>query len=210
MLLSILDFCGVLVFAVSGVLTAGRKKMDVFGVFVIAAVTAIGGGTLRDVMIDRYPIFWFRNTTYIAIIAVAVVVTMIYTRLHNPPQKTLLIADAIGLATFTVSGAQIAEHMGLSSVIVIFIATTTAVAGGILRDVLCSEIPLVFQQDVYVVTVITGACVYVILRNLGGSDALIAILTMSTVILFRLVAIFFHLHLPRYHIEEPSSPPFQS
>ncbi len=202
MLLSILDFCGVAVFAVSGVLTAGRKNMDVFGVFVIAAVTAIGGGTLRDVMIDRYPIFWFRDTAYIAVIAAAVVVTMLYTRLYRPPHKTLLIADAVGLATFTVSGAQVGEHLGLSSVIVIFVATISAVAGGVLRDVLCSEIPLVFRRDVYVLTVIAGACVYVIMKHSGVNDPITAVLAMTTVIAFRLAAIFFHLQIPRYHIEE--------
>lgn len=202
MLLSILDFCGVAVFAVSGVLTAGRKQMDLFGVFVIAAVTAIGGGTLRDVMIDRYPIFWFRNTAYIGVIAIAVIVTMLYTRLYRPPQKTLLIADAVGLATFTVSGAQVGEHLGLSSVIVIFVATISAVAGGVLRDVLCSEIPLVFRRDVYVLTVIAGACVYVLLKHGGAGDTITAVLAMTTVIAFRLAAIFFHLQIPRYHIEE--------
>lgn len=205
MLIFILDLFGVAVAAISGTLTAGRKRMDIFGVFVIAAVTAIGGGTTRDVLINRHPIFWFHNQVYIYVVIVATGVTMIYTRFFRPPNKSLLIADALGLAVFTVRGAQIADQMGFPALVVIFVAMITAVAGGIIRDILCSEIPLIFQKDIYVTTVIAGAIVYVVLKKFGFDGSSIVILSMSTVIVFRLAAIFLHLQMPVYHITETFS-----
>ena len=109
MLHYLLELFGVAVFAVSGALAAARKNMDLFGIIVIAAVTAIGGGTLRDVLLDRHPIFWFQNTTYLLVIIAAAVFTVIYTRYHSVPLKALLVADAFGLALFTVSGANVSS-----------------------------------------------------------------------------------------------------
>jgi uncharacterized membrane protein YeiH len=205
MLINLLSLFGVAVAAVSGTLTAGRKNMDIFGVFVIAAVSAIGGGTLRDVIINRHPIFWFSDPINIYVILGTVLLTMLYTRFFRPPNKTLLIADALGLAVFTVTGAQIAVQMRLPVLIVIFVAILTAVAGGVVRDVLCSQIPLVFRSDLYVTTVIGGACIYVFLLHLGIAEGVASVPAMLTVFCLRLAAIFFHWHLPRYTLLETSS-----
>ncbi|GCF11038.1 trimeric intracellular cation channel family protein [Dictyobacter arantiisoli] len=205
-LISLLDLFGVAVSAISGTLTAGRKKMDIFGVFVIAGVTAIGGGTTRDILIDRHPIYWFNEPIYISIIVASAALTMLYTHFFRPPNKSLLIADAFGLATFTVIGAQIADQRHLPALIVIFVAMITAVAGGIIRDVLCSQIPLIFRKDLYVTTVIAGALVFVLLKKLGWESNSVIILSMGTVFLFRLAAIFFHLQMPLYHVPENIEP----
>ncbi|MDP3221525.1 MAG: trimeric intracellular cation channel family protein, partial [Rubrivivax sp.] len=148
MLLYRLELFGVAVFAISGALVAARKGMDPFGVIVIAVVTAIGGGTLRDVLLARHPIFWFENVAYLAVIIAAAVFTMIYTRYRTAPLKALLIADAFGLALFTVSGAQIAVQQALPGLIVVLMATITGTAGGVLRDMLCAEVPLILRRDI--------------------------------------------------------------
>ena len=113
MTLYLLDLIGVAVFAVSGALVAGRKQFDLLGVAVIATVTAIGGGTVRDVLLDRHPVFWIRDPTYLPVILAAAALALLYARVRRPPRISLLIADALGLALFTISGAQIAEERNL-------------------------------------------------------------------------------------------------
>lgn len=201
MLAYILDLCGVAVFAISGVLVAGRKQMDVFGVIVIAMVTAIGGGTIRDLLVKR-PIFWFQNTTYIYVIIAACLLTMLYTKFLRPPHRILLIMDALGLALFTMSGAHIAEQARLPALIVVMLASITAAAGGMVRDVLCNEIPLVLQKDIYMTAALAGATVYVLLERIQLNNLLVTLLGMVVVFALRMAAIFWHLHLPRYHFQE--------
>jgi len=114
MILYALDLLGVAVFAISGALAAGRKGLDLLGVVVIAAITAVGGGTLRDLLLGRHPIFWIEDVTYLVVIVVAAALTLVYVRLRSPPGRALLVADAMGLALFAISGAQVAEAVGLS------------------------------------------------------------------------------------------------
>src|SRR6188508_1942834 len=148
MILYLLDLCGVAVFAVSGALVAGRKqRFDLLGVAVIAIVTAIGGCTIRDVLLDRHPVFWIEDPTYLLVILSAAALTMVYARFRQPPRSSLLIADALGLALFTISGAQVAEQRSLSGTIVVVMATVTGTAGGLLRDVLSAEVPQLLRQS---------------------------------------------------------------
>src|SRR5688572_32483762 len=119
MILYLLDLLGVAVFAVSGALAAGRKRFDLFGVAVIATVTAIGGGTTRDVLLNRHPVFWIQDPTYLVVIFAAAALTLLYVRLRGAPRTSLLIADALGLALFTISGAQLAEERNLPAVIIV-------------------------------------------------------------------------------------------
>ncbi len=204
MLLYWLELFGVAVFAISGALVAARKHMDPFGVIVIAVVTAIGGGTLRDVLLDRHPIFWFENTAYLVVIIAAAVFTMLYTRHRTAPMKALLIADAFGLALFTVSGAQIAEQQGLPGIIVVLMAAITGTAGGMLRDMLCAEIPLILRRDIYATTSLAGAAVYVAGKHWMLDTTAVALAAMITVFALRMAAIFLNWHQPRYtHDEKP-------
>ncbi len=205
MLLYWLELFGVAVFAISGALVAARKKMDPFGIIVIAVVTAIGGGTLRDVLLSRHPIFWLENTAYLVVIIAAAVFTMIYTRHRTAPMKALLIADAFGLALFTVSGAQIAEQQALSGLIVVLMAAITGTAGGMLRDILCAEVPLILRHEIYATTSLAGAAVYVAGKHWEFDTTAVALTAMITVFALRMAAIFLNWHQPRFDHDDKSS-----
>ena len=196
MILYLLDLFGVAVFAVSGALAAARKRMDVLGVVVLAMVTAVGGGTLRDVLLDRHPIFWFTDATYLITIVAAAALTMVYTRFRAAPHRALLVADAFGLALFTVSGAKVAEQMGLPGIIVVFIAALTGTAGGVLRDVLCAEVPLILRRDIYATASIAGAAGYVGGQHAGLAAGTVALAAMAVVFALRMGAVFLNWHQP--------------
>jgi len=200
--LYVLDLLGVAVFAVSGVLAAGRKSLDLLGVLVIATLTAIGGGTIRDLLLDRHPIFWISQPTYLVVISVAAALTIIYVRVRRPPGDALLYADALGLALFTIAGAQIAEAAGLSPIIVVLMATITGVAGGVLRDVLCAEIPLILRRDIYATAAIVGASAYLLAQTLGVPRPWASGLGMTMVAILRVVAILRGLALPTFRLPE--------
>ncbi|NET53437.1 MAG: trimeric intracellular cation channel family protein, partial [Merismopedia sp. SIO2A8] len=139
-----LELVGVMVFAMSGALAAGRKQLDLLGVVVVAVVTAIGGGTLRDVLLDRHPVFWLHDPIYLNITLGSALLAVVYTKFFSPPYRALLIADALGLALFSISGAQIAEQATLPSIIIVLTGTMTGTAGGVLRDILLADIPVIF------------------------------------------------------------------
>jgi uncharacterized membrane protein YeiH len=202
-----LSLLGVAVFAASGALAAGRKSFDWIGVGVIAVVTAIGGGTLRDLLLDRHPIFWIADTTYLWVVLAAAVATLLYVRRRRPPNGSLLVADALGLALFTISGAQVAESQGLPGLIVVTMGAITGAAGGVLRDVLCNEVPLLFgpSDTLYATAAIAGASAYLGLQAAGVERTLAALLGMGVVAGLRLAAIAWQLRLPgaRVYGDEP-------
>ena len=198
MVLYLLDMLGVAVFAVSGALTAGRKSLDLFGVIVIAVITAIGGGTIRDLLLDNRPIFWIADPTYLVVIVAAALATLVYARFRRPPRGSLLVADAFGLALFTVIGAQTAEAAGVASIIVVLMGTITGVAGGVLRDVLCAEIPLILRREIYATASIAGASVYVLLNDLAPGSQAAILVPMGLIFALRLAAIRLDLHVPPF------------
>jgi uncharacterized membrane protein YeiH len=204
MILYLLDLCGVAVFAVSGALVAGRKqRFDLLGVAVIAIVTAIGGGTIRDVLLDRHPVFWIEDPTYLLVILSAAALTMVYARFRQPPRSSLLIADALGLALFTISGAQVAEQRSLSGTIVVVMATVTGTAGGLLRDVLSAEVPLLLRQsELYATAAIAGATAYLLSKAVGLEQTPAALVGMATVAGLRLASILWRLRLPVFRVED--------
>jgi uncharacterized membrane protein YeiH len=205
MLLYILDLLGVAVFAISGALAAGRKGLDLFGVLVIAAITAIGGGTLRDLLLDRHPIFWIDDPTYLVVILGAAGFTLAYVRLREPPGRALLVADALGLGLFAVAGAQIAEGVGLGTLIIVLMGTMTGVAGGVLRDVLTAQVPLILRRDIYATAAIAGILVYLLLSALGLPPGVAAVLGMLSVVTLRLLAIMKGLRLPVFRLPRDPS-----
>jgi len=198
-----LELLGVAVFAISGVLAAGRKGLDVLGIAVIAVVTAIGGGTLRDLLLDRHPIFWIANTTHLWVILGATAVTLGYVRLWIATRRALLVADALGLAFFTIAGVQITEQAGYPDLIAILMGTITGVAGGVFRDVLTAEIPLVMRPGrLYATAAIVGAATYLLLQGLHVPSGVAALAGMGVIAGLRLAAILWRLELPVVRLPE--------
>lgn len=195
------DLVGVFVFAVSGALMAGRKSMDLFGVLVIAIITALGGGTLRDLLLDRHPVSWIRDDLYLLVASLGAFATVAWVRLTRPiPETGLLVADAAGLAVFTVSGAGIALAAGTPASTAVIMGIMTGVAGGVIRDVLCNEIPLIFQKEIYATACLAGGVAYLGLRALALPEAVASGVAMGSVLAIRLAAIRWRLSLPRFHL----------
>lgn len=207
-ILHLLDYCGVAVFAVSGALAAGRKSLDVLGVVVIALVTATGGGTIRDLLLDRHPVFWIADPLYVVVIIAAALLTIPYTRWVRPPTQILQVADAFGLAFFSIAGAQVALSAGHSGVIAVMMATITASFGGLLRDMLCNDIPMILRKgNIYATAVIVGASLYVAALELGMERVPATVLGMVTIAGFRLGAIVWNWSLPVYTLADDEPPP---
>ncbi|MDG1582065.1 trimeric intracellular cation channel family protein [Pseudomonas sp. GOM6] len=195
------DLFGVAVFAITGALMAGRKSMDLFGVLVIAIITALGGGTLRDLILDNHPVSWIRNDTYILVASAAAVGTVLWVRLTQPiHERGLLIADAFGLAVFTVIGTEVALQHNVPYSTALIMGVMTGVAGGVMRDVICNEIPLIFQKEIYATACLLGSLVFIGLRELQTPHWLDTGVAMLVVLLTRLAAIRWHLSLPRFHL----------
>jgi uncharacterized membrane protein YeiH len=199
MLFYLLDLIGVAVFAVSGVLAASRSGLDLLGGFALAALTAIGGGTLRDLLLNRHPIFWIRDVRYLLVILAAAALTMVYIVFLPPPGSSLLVADALGLALFAISGAQIAENAGLSPLIVVLMGAMTGTAGGMLRDVMSARVPLIFTQDLYATAAIAGIVVYLLMQKLHAPRSLAVGVGVAAILGVRVMAVVFGMHLPRIH-----------
>ena len=203
MILYSLELLGVMVFAISGALAAGRKHLDLLGVVVVAVVTAIGGGTLRDVLLNRHPVFWLHQPIYLEVILGAALLTILYTKFFSPPYKSLLVADALGLALFSISGAQIAEQASLPAITIVLMGTITGTAGGVVRDILLADIPVIFKRGrIYATTAIVGILVYLFLKFLTVDHDIAAILGMLVVASLRCAAIIWGLMLPIFSLSD--------
>ncbi len=200
MLLYILDLIGCAVFAISGALAAGRAGLDFFGVMVIATITAIGGGTLRDVLMNRHPIFWIRDPRYLYLTCITALLTVLWTHYFPPPAEALLIPDALGLALFAICGAQLAEAAGYRPIIVVLMGTLTGTAGGVIRDVLSTHVPLLLRKDIYASAAIAGICVYLLLKALRVPQAWAFGAGIVVVAVMRLLAVVYGWQLPVFHL----------
>lgn len=195
------DLFGVAVFAITGALMAGRKSMDLFGVLVIAIITALGGGTLRDLILDNHPVSWIRNDLYILVASLSAVGTVLWVRLTRPIHESgLLLADAFGLAVFTVIGTEVALQNQVPNSTAVIMGVMTGVAGGVMRDVICNEIPLIFKKEIYATACITGSLTFILLRDLGTPHWLDTGIAMLVVLLTRVAALRWGLALPRFHL----------
>jgi len=195
-MLHLLDLLGVIVFALSGALEARGKGMDVFGAVVIALVASLGGGTLRDVILQHGPVFWVADPVYVIAVTVTAVGAFFgASRLLLPP-RLLLVADAAGLAIFSVLGVQKALGAGAAPVVALGMGVITGVAGGIVRDILCNEIPLVLRREIYATAALAGGLVFLLLRLTPLGDGLRTALAALTVFSVRLIAVRLNLSLP--------------
>ena len=199
-MLYFLDLVGVAVFAVSGVLAARSRGLDLLGVIVIAAITAIGGGTLRDILLNRYPIFWITDARYMTVIIASALLTVVYVRVRPPPGNALLVADALGLALFALYGAQVAEAAQCPPINVVLMGTMTGVAGGVLRDVITAQVPLILRRDIYATAAIVGVALYLLLQAFGLQRSWAFGTGMVVVVALRLLAIRWGLQLPIFRM----------
>ena len=191
-----LDLFGVAVFAITGSLAAGEKQMDLFGVLVLALATALGGGTLRDLILGAYPVFWISDPLYIFVGTAVAVLIFVLARFLRPPAKALKFADAFGLAVFTVVGTGKALSLGVPGSISVIMGVMTGVAGGIIRDMLSGEIPLVLKAEIYATASLCGAVIYVALTDRFPFMPLAAPVAITAVLALRLAAIHWNLSLP--------------
>ncbi len=183
-----LDTIGILVFAMSGALTAIYKKLDLFGVYCIAFVTALGGGTLRDVLIGRTPVGWMLNIDYVYIITLGFVLSIVFNRYLERLRTSMLLFDTIGSGVFTLIGLEIGQEYHLNAVVCIILGTITATFGGVIRDILCAEIPVLFRKEIYATLCIVGGILFFILQELQVASNSISLIVVSFIISFRLIA----------------------
>ncbi len=199
--LLLFDYLGTFAFAISGALKAARKDMDLFGLVVLAIVTAIGGGTLRDVLLGQRP-FWLTDFNYIYLSLLGTAAVAALYRLVSRFETLLLWFDAVGLGTFTVIGASRAMQADVALTGTVLFACLTAIGGGMLRDVLAGDVPVVLRREIYALAALLGALLYWFLRHWGVADALAAPTVVVLVTLLRLLAIQYRLGLPTLLIHD--------
>ncbi|RPI42953.1 MAG: trimeric intracellular cation channel family protein [Betaproteobacteria bacterium] len=196
-MLYIIELCAVAVCAISGVLEAGRKKVDLFGVVVVALVAALGGGTLRDLLLGA-PIFWIADQTYLYAAIAAGLLTFLAARYLRLPRDIFVLPDAAGLALFAVLGTEKALDLGAPWLVASLMGVITGVFGGVLRDVLCNEVPLVFTGELYATAAWSGALLFVLLAALGVEPAPASAAGIGLIFVARVAAYRWKIGLPRY------------
>ncbi|MCI4184388.1 trimeric intracellular cation channel family protein [Dickeya dianthicola] len=182
--------------AMSGALAAGRRNMDIFGVSMIAFITALGGGTVRDILLGNYPIVWTQHPVYIYLTIGAGLLAMLAARVMHHLHRLFLVLDAMGLVAFTIIGCNVAIELGYSPTVVVIAGVTTGIFGGILRDIFCNRTPMVLRKELYACVSLLVALVYLGLREIGINHDLNQLISFSAGLSLRLAAIFWSWQLP--------------
>jgi len=199
-LFNILDLLGTVAFAISGALAAMSRRLDLFGTFIIAFVTAVGGGTLRDILIGNTPVMWMEDVSYLYLIGVVTILTIIFRNKINYLKKSLFLFDTIGLGIFTIVGVETGIQNNLHPFVSVAIGAMTGTFGGVIRDILCNEIPVIFRKEIYATASLMGGFAFVILYYLGMNENVIYIVTSLIVIVIRLVVVKYKISLPFFYI----------
>ncbi|WP_298980294.1 trimeric intracellular cation channel family protein [uncultured Psychrobacter sp.] len=195
-LLYLLDMVGVIACAIAGTLLAQHKGFDIAGCILVSMVNAIGGGTLRDMALDRHPLFWMTDLNYVIVITATSLTLQVFFHLYHKIDNALRFFDAIGLAAFSVIGFKVALHQDMSPLIAIMMGVWTAIIGGLLRDIICNEIPLVLQREIYITASIAGSVTYLLLEYLGLNPGLNEFIMLGVIFAVRMLAVKFDWHLP--------------
>ena len=194
-----IDILGTIAFAISGVLVAMNKKMDLFGILIIAFVTAVGGGTLRDILIGQTPVGWMQDMGFTYAILGSTFFAVILRNKINYLRTSLFLFDTIGIGLYTIIGIEKGLSVGLNPVISIALGTISASFGGVMRDILCNEIPVIFRKEIYATACILGGVAYFLIRKLPIESDFVFIISGAVVVLIRLLAVRFKIALPNIY-----------
>lgn len=201
-LLMLFDYIGTVVFAISGTLTAADKRLDFFGAAMIGFVTAVGGGTVRDILLGDVPVTWMQNPNYFYMMVFGVVVTIIFKKRVLRLKRTLFLFDTIGIATFTLLGLKKALLFHIDPAMAVLMGLSSAVVGGIIRDILCNEVPLIFHREIYATVCIAGSLIYLLLNYLHVDETICEISTVSFIIVIRILVVRFQLTMPHFVLND--------
>lgn len=201
MIFSTLDLLGTIAFAISGALAGIEKRLDFFGVFIIALVTSIGGGTLRDLLIGNTPVTWLLNLQTLYIVIGSTIVAVLFRQRLSVFRTSLFLFDTIGIGIFTIIGIEKGLSVNLSPVVCIMLGTITACFGGVTRDILCNEIPVIFHKEIYATACLMGAVMFFILKFMHVHDDFIYVATAGTIILIRILAVRYRWSFPQITIK---------
>ncbi len=192
----LLDFAGTFVFAISGVRLATEKKMDIFGAIIIGFATAVGGGTIRDLLLGATPVAWIQNPVYLYLIVSAVFAGVLLDRYIFKLKNMLMIFDSIGLGVFTLAGMQKAFEYGISTEYALIMGMTTATAGGIIRDILANEVPLILQKEIYATACLAGGMLFLLLQSNGVNVRINTPVTIVFITVLRTLVVRYNIAFP--------------
>jgi len=193
----IISLAGTAFFAISAaILAIKRSKHDWFGVTFISFITAIGGGTVRDILLDSYPLVWVKDVNYMYAIIAGVIITAIFYERIIKFRKIMFVLDTLGVAIFTIIGTEKAIHFGLSPLIAAIMGMFTAVMGGVIRDVLTRETPILFRKELYASVCLAGALFYIGLEKAGCNRSLSVVLAIVLILVIRIIAVKWKLSFP--------------
>lgn len=196
--IDLFDFIGTFFFAMSGTLAATSKRMDWFGAMFIGFVTAVGGGTVRDLLMGITPVSWIQTMTYTYCILAAVIIALFFRRHVMQWRKTMFLFDTIGIGVFTIIGLEKALNADILPALSVMMGLSTAVVGGVLRDTLCNDIPLIFKKEIYATACLAGAIIFLIMRRMGVPSEVSQSVTIGVIITIRLIAIRQNWSFPRF------------
>lgn len=194
--LTIIEIAGTVAFSIAGAFAAMEKRLDLFGIFIIAFVTAMGGGTLRDVLIGELPVKWMLDLSSGFVVILSTIAAISFTRVLQNYHKILLLFDSIGLGFFTIVGVQTGVSLSLHPAICIALGTITACFGGVIRDILLNNIPLIFEKEIYATTCIFGGVLFFLLQDVDIPIIPIEVICLISVVVFRLLAVRYDWQLP--------------
>jgi uncharacterized membrane protein YeiH len=195
-LLIYIDITGTFAFAISGALTGMNKKLDPFGVFILAFITAVGGGTLRDALISSRTAFWLIDPEYAYIVLGGTVFAILFRERMNYLKKTIMLFDSAGLGLFTIVGVEVGIQNDLNAFACLAIGTITGTFGGVLRDIFVNEVPVIFRKEIYATITILGGAIYLILRQIQINPIITQIIPIITIITLRIFAVYYHWSFP--------------